>query len=156
MTELAAGDRFIVPVILAIDPGTIKIGWAVVEERGKPVKQGILILERGVDRLGQLVNRQAIRTVVLGDGTNRVNIEAECKRLFPQADIVVIDEKNSTVEGWKLKRKEEVGRDPFRGLWFTLVQLFTPGPVDDYAARILAQRFIERRDEAGHGDSGDR
>ena len=69
---------------------------------------------------------------------------------------MVIDEKGSTVDAWKLKRIEEVGRDPFRGLWFTLVQLFTPMPVDDYAARVLAQRYFERGDSAGPNESGDR
>lgn len=129
-------------MILAIDPGTSKVGWAIVDDRGLPVDQGILIIDRGASRLGQLAGLQAVRTVVLGDGTNRMNIEAECARLLPQAQIVVIDEKGSTVDAWKLKRSEEAGRDPFRGFWFTLVQLFAPVPVDDYAARILAQRYL--------------
>ena len=97
--------------------------------------------------MGQLADLGAIRIVVLGNGTNRMNIEAECRRLLPQARIVVIDEKGSTVDAWKLKRSEEAGRDPFRGLWFTMVQLFTPSPVDDYAARILAERYFAGRED---------
>jgi RNase H-fold protein (predicted Holliday junction resolvase) len=132
-------------VILAIDPGTSKVGWAIVDNSGKAVDQGIAILDRGLDQLRELVDLGAIRTVVLGDGTNRVNIEAEIRRLHPQVAVVVVDETASTVDAWRLKRKEEAGRSLFRQLWLTLVQLFSPPPVDDYAARVLARRYLERR-----------
>jgi len=134
-------------VILAIDPGTTKVGWAVVDNSGKAVDQGIEFLDRGSGRLGELVDPPAVRTVVIGNGTNRVNIEAEARRLFPQAVVEVVDETASTVEAWKLKRTEEAGRNPILGLMFTLRQLFSPVPVDDYAARVLAGRYLARRRE---------
>lgn len=84
---------------------------------------------------------------MIGDGTNRVNIEAQAKRLFPSAEIVVVDETASTVAAWQLKRDEEAGSSLFRRFTFTLVQLFNPPPVDDYAARVLAQRYLSRRGE---------
>ena len=132
-------------MILAIDPGTTKIGWAIVDNSGEAVDQGVLYLDRGAGQLHQLIDPPAVRTVVIGDGTNRVNIEAEAKRLYPQAEIAVIDETDSTVVAWQLKRKEEVGSNPFRGLMFTLRQLFNPPPVDDYAARVLAARYLDQR-----------
>jgi hypothetical protein len=71
------------------------------------------------------------------------------ERLFPQAAIAKVDETASTVAAWELKRAEEAGRNPLRILWFTLLQLFQPAPVDDYAARVLAQRYLAQR--AGEG-----
>jgi len=132
-------------VILAIDPGTTKIGWAIVDDSGEAVDQGVLYLDRGVGQLRKLIDPPAVRAVVIGDGTNRVNIEAEAKRLYPQAEIAVIDETDSTVAAWQLKREEEVGNNPFRRLMFTLRQLFNPPPVDDYAARVLAERYLAQR-----------
>ena len=137
---MGADDKFLLPVILAIDPGTSKVGWAVVDNSGKVIDQGIEFLDRRTGRLGELADPPAVRTVVIGNGTNRVNIEAEARRLFPQAAIEVVDETASTVEAWKLKRTEEAGRNPLKGLMFTLRQLFSPVPVDDYAARVLAMR----------------
>jgi RNase H-fold protein (predicted Holliday junction resolvase) len=132
-------------VILAIDPGTSKVGWAIVDNSGRAVDQGIMFLDRGAGQLAELIDPPAVRTVVIGDGTNRMNIEAEARRLYPQADIAVISEIDSTVAAWQLKLKEEVGRNPFRRLMFILRQLFSPPPVDDYAARVLAERHLAAR-----------
>jgi RNase H-fold protein (predicted Holliday junction resolvase) len=129
-------------LILAIDPGTEKIGWAAVNEAGLPAGQGIV---RGTDweqQLGRLIDIGQVRVVVIGDGTNRVNIEQGLIRLVPQAPVVPVDETGSTVDAWILKRKELSGRNPLKYLWFTLVQLFGTGAVDDYAARVLAQRYL--------------
>ena len=35
--------------------------------------------------------------------------------------------------------------DGYRGIWFTLGQLFKPVPVDDYAARVLAERYLKQQ-----------
>ncbi len=129
-------------LILAIDPGTSKIGWAAVDRNGKVAGQGILRGSEWADQLAELVDVGLIRVVVIGDGTNRVNIEQGLSRLVPQAPIVPVNETGSTVDAWRLKREELTGRNPFKQLWFTLVQLFNTGPVDDYAARVLALRYL--------------
>jgi RNase H-fold protein (predicted Holliday junction resolvase) len=135
--------------ILAIDPGTAKIGYALVDNAGTPRSQGVVYLADWEARLGQLMAGQAITVIVLGDGTNRLNMQRGLERLFPQAAIAKVDETASTVAAWELKRAEEAGRNPLRILWFTLLQLFQPAPVDDYAARVLAQRYLAQR--AGEG-----
>ena len=65
-------------------------------------------------------------------------------RLLPQVKIVLVDETASTVDAWQLKREEEAGANPFRQLVFILRQLFTQMQVDDYAARVLAQRYLKQ------------
>jgi RNase H-fold protein (predicted Holliday junction resolvase) len=129
-------------LILAIDPGTEKIGWAAVDQAGAVAGQGIV---RGSDwdkQLGRLIDIGHVRVVVIGNGTNRVNIEQGLTRLLPQVPIVPVDETGSTVDAWILKREELSGRNPLKHLWFTLVQLFGAGAVDDYAARVLARRYL--------------
>jgi len=132
--------------ILAIDPGTAKIGYAAVDNAGIPLKQGVVYLADWEGELGRLMAGCAIQIIVLGDGTNRLNMQQGLERLFPQAAIAKVDETASTVAAWELKRAEEAGRNPLRILWFTLLQLFQPVPVDDYAARVLAQRYLARGD----------
>ena len=136
-------------MILAIDPGTNKLGWALVDSGGHAAGQGIWGFGEWEMRLSQLDRKERIRTVVLGDGTNRLNIEQGLSRLLPHAALAVVDEKESTVEAWKLKRTEEAGLNPWKVTVFMLRQLFSPVPVDDYAARVLALRYLKQGQEPG-------
>jgi hypothetical protein len=86
-----------------------------------------------------------ITTLGIGDGTARMNIEAAMKRLLPQCAIAVVGEKESTVEGWQLKRAEQSRGNPLKALFLTFSQLFHAPPVDDYAARVLARRYLAQR-----------
>lgn len=132
-------------MILALDPGERKIGWALVEPDGTPVSQGIWPAQSWGELLQQLSRLGEVDTLVIGDGTARMNIEAELRRLLPQCAVAVVGEKESTVEGWQLKRAETCGANPLKSMLFTLRQLFSAPPVDDYAARVLARRYLARR-----------
>lgn len=128
--------------ILAIDPGTSKLGWALVSPQGRPLEQGVVYTADWERQLGQTLAGREISIIVLGDGTNRLNMQQGLERLYPQAVIARVDETASTVEAWELKRAEAAGGNPFKQLWFTLRQLFQTAPVDDYAARVLARRWL--------------
>lgn len=137
--------------ILAIDPGTSKLGWALVAPDGTPQGQGVVYTADWEAQLGQTLAGQAISIIVLGDGTNRLNMQRGLERLYPQAAIAKVDETASTVEAWELKRTEAAGGNPFKQLWFTLLQLFHTAPVDDYAARVLARRYLAANPPGGAG-----
>ncbi len=136
-------------LVLAIDPGTVKIGWAVVDKSGVASGQGVIPFTDWDSQLRQLVYLDTVSVIVLGNGTNRVNIKQGLVRLLPQVKIVLVDETASTVDAWQLKREEEAGRNPFRQLVFILRQLFVQMQVDDYAARILAQRYLKQGSSKG-------
>lgn len=131
--------------VLAVDPGTAKMGWALVDGLGKAHAQGVIRMDGWAGELGRCLENREVSFVVIGDGTNRSNMEEELSRLLPESKLAVVDEKESTVEAWQLKRHEEAGGNPFRIVRFMLMQLFSPVPVDDYAARILAGRFLEKQ-----------
>lgn len=131
--------------VLAVDPGTSKMGWALVDSLGKAHAQGIIRMDGWTGELGRTLAGREISVVVIGNGTNRSNMEEELSRLLPETTLAVVDEKESTVEAWQLKRHEEAGGNPFRQFTFMLGQMFSPVPVDDYAARILAERFLKKR-----------
>jgi RNase H-fold protein (predicted Holliday junction resolvase) len=135
-------------LMLALDPGQRKLGWALVDLQGHAVGLGIwpessweAELQRRIDS-GALAG---LATIVLGDGTHRVNIEAGLRRLLPEAAIAVVDERGSTVEAWQLKRQEVAGDSWLRQLQFTIGQLFNSGPVDDFAAWVLALRYLKSK-----------
>ena len=132
--------------VLAVDPGTSKMGWALVDNMGTAHAQGIIRMDGWTGELGRTLAGREIAVVVIGNGTNRSNMEEELSRLLPETTLAVVDEKESTVEAWQLKRREEAGGNPFRQFTFMLGQMFSPVPVDDYAARVLAERFLKKRD----------
>jgi hypothetical protein len=84
------------------------------------------------------VDRVAV--ALIGDGTNRVNIEQGLRRLYPQAALVKVDETASTVDAWRLKRSEEAGSNPFLQFWlpWAVVQACPRGRL---RARVLAERY---------------
>lgn len=135
-------------LILALDPGQRKLGWALVDTEGRALRLGIWPESSWEERLQELQGSGALdqlAAVVLGDGTWRMNIEAGLRRLLPQASIAVVNEVGSTVDGWKLKREHVAGGNPFKALWFMFGQLFYAGPIDDYAAWVLALRYLKSR-----------
>jgi RNase H-fold protein (predicted Holliday junction resolvase) len=133
-------------VILAVDPGMRKIGWALVEEGGRATGQGILALGGWEEELAGRIDLSGVKVVVVGNGTNTLNIEQALTRLCPQARLCVVDEAGSTVDAWQLKRGEQAGSNPFRQLWLWIDQLVNAANVDDYAARVLAKRWLDGRE----------
>jgi len=119
-----------------------KIGWALVEEDGRPAGQGILPQGQWAEELAKLAPLDQVRAVVLGNGTNRMNIEKAIARLLPQTPVATVNESESTVEAWRLKKREVAGGNVLKQLWFFLDQLLNSGNVDDYAARVLALRYL--------------
>jgi hypothetical protein len=130
-------------MLLALDPGERKLGWALVAADGTPVAQGIWPAAQWTDHLLALPQLASIETLVIGDGTASMNIAAELTRLLPKCRLAVVGEQESTVEGWQLKRAETCRGNPLCVLWFTLRQLWASAPVDDYAARVLALRYLK-------------
>jgi RNase H-fold protein (predicted Holliday junction resolvase) len=128
-------------VVLGIDPGTRKCGYAVVEAPSlTPLAQGIVEIERFSMCLGELQNRFEIRIVALGGGTHAEVVAA----LVREAGLpfAVVDERETTL----LARARYFRAHPPRGWkWFIPRGLLLPPcPIDDFAALLIAERFLER------------
>jgi hypothetical protein len=85
-------------------------------------------------------------TVIIGGGTSSKTAQAALRRVLPELAIQVVDEEHST------ERALERWRDtvPPRG-WRRLLPRslrFPPGPIDDFAAWVLAEDYL-----MGEGDS---
>ena len=79
--------------------------------------------------------------IIMGNGTWSKKLKPEIIEAVEGLDLQLVDEKHST-ERAKLRYFKE---NPPRGLWKLLpVTMQVPGePVDDYAAVILAEDFID-------------
>ncbi|HKU68337.1 MAG TPA: hypothetical protein VJP85_11230 [Candidatus Baltobacteraceae bacterium] len=127
--------------VLGIDPGTRKVGFALVSDVQSPaIARGIEPLETLLSRVGALVDLHPVSAVALGSGTNAALLARMLEPLG--VPVHVIDETDTTYRARALYFSEH----PPRG-WRRLVPLglqVPPGPIDDYAAMLIARRYLAR------------
>ena len=126
--------------VLGIDPGTQKVGIAVVrapEER--PLELAIVGLGNLAARVAEAIERHDVRAIALGGGTHT---GAVALLLAPSGlPVSVVDERETTLRA----RKRYFDVNPPRG-WRRLIprgMLLPPCPIDDFAALLIAERFLE-------------
>ena len=125
--------------VLGIDPGTRKCGYAVVGGAGGPA---LVLGIAGLAELGGVASEVALRfgvgAIALGRGTHAAQVRA---LLAPLAlEVALVDEKDTTY----LARARYFADHPPRGWrrWIPLGMLLPPRPIDDYAALIIAERYL--------------
>ena len=127
--------------VLGIDPGTRKVGFALIQDADSPaVARGIEPLETLLERLRPLLSDHPIAAVALGSGTNASKLARMLEAL--EVPVHIIDETDTTYRARALYFAEH----PPRG-WRRLVPIglqLPPGPIDDYAAMLIARRYIAR------------
>jgi len=125
-------------MVLGIDPGTRKAGYAVVDETGRVVEQGIEELQPLLGRLQKLASERPIAAIALGHGTNAEPLRGIlCELGLP---VRIVNEHETTLQARKLYFADH----PPRG-WRRLIPLgmqLPPRPIDDYAAILIARRFL--------------
>ncbi len=131
--------------ILGIDPGTRKVGFAVVDQHGEARDLGIApIADFGV-RVRLLLEQWAIAAIAVGTGTNARALGGQLAGLG--VPVTYVDERETTLRARSLYFADH----PPRG-WRRLIPLgmqLPPRPIDDYAAVLIARRYLA--DEGNHG-----
>jgi RNase H-fold protein (predicted Holliday junction resolvase) len=126
-------------MLLGIDPGTRKCGYAVVEALGAPpLALGIAPLDDFRARLDTLRATWPIELVAIGHGTNASVVSAAVKDAG--LPFVLVDERETTLQA----RARFFIDHPPRG-WRRLMprgMLLPDRPIDDYAALLIAERYL--------------
>ncbi|MBV8117984.1 MAG: pre-16S rRNA-processing nuclease YqgF [Candidatus Eremiobacteraeota bacterium] len=126
--------------VLGVDPGRDKAGFALLDRTGSVIEAGIAPVEALRERLGQVVAGQTVAALALGRGTNA---PAVAKRLRDLGlPIHLVDEYETSRRARELYFRDH----PPHG-WRRLVPIglqLPPRPVDDYAAILIARRFLAR------------
>jgi RNase H-fold protein (predicted Holliday junction resolvase) len=125
--------------ILGIDPGTRKAGYAVAgSESGAPLALGIEPVETLLARVGELIRQFSVEAIALGRGTNAPAVAALLAPL--KLPVHLVDERDTTYRARRLYFADH----PPRG-WRRMIPLglqFPPRPIDDYAALLIARRYL--------------
>jgi len=128
-------------IIIAIDPGTKKCGYAVADSNISILQREVISTDKIVEIITDSLNIYKIDKIILGNGTNYKNIEESLKNHFSKLKIVLIEEKFSTLEA----RKKYFEAHPPRGI-FKLVPLSLRVPpccYDDFVAVLLAEKYFK-------------
>ena len=128
-------------IIIAIDPGTKKCGYAVVDSNFSVLQREVISTEETTKAIENSLNIYKIDKIILGNGTNYKSIEESLKTYFSQLKIILIEEKFSTLEA----RKKYFKAHPPRGI-FKFIPLslrVPPGHYDDFAAVLLAEKYFK-------------
>ncbi|MBV8637357.1 MAG: pre-16S rRNA-processing nuclease YqgF [Candidatus Eremiobacteraeota bacterium] len=125
--------------ILGIDPGTRKAGFAIVGRHdGAVIDRGIEAIDELLARAKTLVERHEVETIALGQGTNAHALGAALASLG--VPVRLVDERETTLRARSLYFADH----PPRG-WRKLIPLgmqVPPRPIDDYAAVLIARRYL--------------
>lgn len=125
--------------VLGIDPGTRKAGFAIVHSSdGGVIDRGIEAIDALLARAKMLVERHEVVTIALGQGTNANALGAALASLG--VPVRLVDERETTLRARSLYFADH----PPRG-WRKLIPLgmqVPPRPIDDYAAVLIARRYL--------------
>ena len=128
-------------IIIAIDPGTKKCGYAVVDFNLTVLQREVTSTEGIIKIIEDSFNVYKINEVILGNGTNYKNIEKRLKNHFPKLKIILIEEEFSTLEA----RKKYFEAHPPRGIskLIPLSLRVPPCHYDDFVAVLLAEKYFK-------------
>jgi RNase H-fold protein (predicted Holliday junction resolvase) len=130
--------------VLGIDPGTGKAGYAILEADGTALVQGIEGLAGLSERLAAIVAEFAPGALAVGRGTNAGPVIKSLQALG--LPVHQVDEYETT----RFARTLYFAENPPAG-WRRLVPLslqVPPRPVDDYAAILIARRYLDEKGRA--------
>ena len=128
-------------IIIAIDPGTKKCGYTVVDSNLSVLQREVISTEKIAGAIEDSLNIYKMNKVILGNGTNYKNIEKRLKNHFPRLKIILIEEKFSTLKA----RKKYFKAHPPRGI-LKLIPLslrVPPCHYDDFVAVLLAEKYFK-------------
>jgi len=130
-------------IIIAIDPGTKKCGYVVVDSDMSVLQKEVIPTDNIVNNIEDSFKVYKINKIILGNGTNYKNIENRLKNHFPKLKIILIEEEFSTLEA----RKKYFKANPPRGI-FRFIPLslrVPPCHYDDFVAVILAEKYFKNK-----------
>lgn len=130
--------------IIGIDPGTGKIGLAVLNASGDVVMKAIFRKDEWSDEcLGKTLKEYSPFTLVIGNGTGMENIRKIISTLVKDKfETVVLEEKQTSEQA----RKEFLkSLSPLKRTFFIIGQIIgtVRFEIDDHVAVILARRYLD-------------
>ncbi|MBW4667604.1 MAG: pre-16S rRNA-processing nuclease YqgF [Cyanomargarita calcarea GSE-NOS-MK-12-04C] len=131
------------PAILGFDPGRDKCGVAVIGLDRQLHYHEVVPATEALPKLVKLLQKFPISLLVMGDQTTSKQWKKKLQEELPeQINIVLVDERNSTLEArdryWEMYPPKGLTRLLPRGM------RQPPRPIDDIVAILLIERYLAR------------
>ncbi len=130
---------------LAIDPGREKCGLAVLRDDGAVVERQRCDTNALEAAVSDLLVKHEFAGCLVGDGTGSAPVRERIEKLLQKSnncDMITIDEASTTEQARALYWEA----NPPRGWrkWLPVSLLVPPEPVDDWAAVVMARRWLKK------------
>lgn len=135
-------------VVVAVDPGREKCGIAVVHKDKGVLYKAIVDTAELAQTVRAAVQDYAAGVVALGAGTSSKKAGAMISAVNKTTRIALVDEYRTT----EAARRRYWQENPPGGLkrFIPVSMLAPPVPVDDYAAVIIAEKYLSQRQAAAN------
>lgn len=129
-------------VVVAVDPGREKCGIAVVHKHEGVLYKAIVETAQLAQSVGAAMADYAAGVVAMGSGTSSKKASAMLRTGNKEIEIVFIDEYRTT-DAARRRYWQENPPGGFKRL-IPVSMLVPPVPVDDYAAVIIAEKYLSQ------------
>ena len=128
--------------VLALDPGREKVGIAVVTKNIETLHLDIVERSEITETLAELLNNYEPEILVIGDGTGSRRLAEEISSRLPEElELKFIAEADSSLQAAELYRRQQ--GNVFSRLTGKFISWRPSRPLDDYAALVLARKYLQ-------------
>ncbi|MGM0500529.1 MAG: Holliday junction resolvase RuvX [Bacillota bacterium] len=132
--------------LLALDPGSDKVGTAVLDYQAQEQEKTIVKIDELLDHLKEIFEIYQIEEIIIGNGTGAEKIIELIKNNFKNKKISLVEEEFTTEEAQARYLKEKPMSN-YEKLLRKVVSWKLKKPLDDYAALIIGEKYLEKLDK---------
>lgn len=127
-------------LVLAVDPGRVRWGLALVSLDGSCLLRSVVPADEGPSAVTSLLHQYQPAAVAVGDRTGAGQVRQALDQAGLSCPVSMVSEAGSSIEArelyFRLNPPRGIRRLIPRGL------LTPPEPIDGYAAQVIAMRYI--------------
>jgi RNase H-fold protein (predicted Holliday junction resolvase) len=132
--------------LLALDPGSDKVGTAVLDYQAREKEKTIVKIDQLIDHLREIFEHYQIAEIIIGNGTGAEKIIELLNKNFQESKISLVEEEFTTEEAQARYLKEKPMSN-YEKLLRKIVSWKLKKPLDDYAALIIGEKYLEKLDK---------
>jgi RNase H-fold protein (predicted Holliday junction resolvase) len=132
--------------LLALDPGSDKVRTAVLSYTKEEKEKTIVKKEELLDHLAEIFNNYQIKEIIIGDGTGAEAVKKMVSSHYSDFKITMVAEEYTTEEAQARYLKEKPMSN-YEKLLRKVVSWKLKKPLDDYAALIIGEKYLDKLDK---------
>ncbi|MFW6273820.1 MAG: Holliday junction resolvase RuvX [Halanaerobium sp.] len=133
--------------LLALDPGRDKVGTAVLDYEAQEQEKTIVKIDELSEHLKEIFKIYKIEEIIIGNGTGAEKVIKLIKNNFKSRKIKLVEEEFTTEEAQARYLKEKPMSN-YEKLLRKIVSWKLKKPLDDYAALIIAEKYLKKLDKS--------